>query len=87
MPYIKKNCRVDIDTALDRMPEFYGSFECLESGELNYLITKILLSTKPKRYEDYNKLVGVLECVKLELYRKRISKYEDKKCEENGEVY
>jgi len=38
-------------------------------------------------YADYNEVIGVLECVKQELYRKVISKYEDKKEKENGTVW
>ena len=32
-------------------------------------------------------VLGVLECVKLELYRRVAAPYEDKKCQENGDVY
>lgn len=63
-------------------------------GELNYLITSIILEylyninpSEPNRYSDYNEVIGVLECCKLEMYRKRISSYEDIKCAENGEVF
>jgi len=31
--------------------------------------------------------VGVLECAKMELYRRVAAPYEDKKKEENGDVY
>ena len=56
------------------------------SGELNYIITKIFLDTNPRRYNDYNTLIGVLECAKLELYRKKIAIYEEEKIVENGEI-
>jgi hypothetical protein len=42
---------------------------------------------KPKTYTEYNALVGVLECVKQEFYRRAVSSYEDKKKEGNGDVY
>jgi len=32
-------------------------------------------------------VIGVLESVKMELYRRKIADYEDEKCEENGDVY
>ena len=60
------------------------------SGELNYAITcKInrFLKQKPKSYTSYNEAIGVLECAKMELYRRMIAKYEDKKIIENGDVY
>lgn len=84
MPYIKKYLRNLLDKHL---PEcgLIGSV-----GELNYFITKVILKYWGKEepnYADYNEVVGVLEAIKLELYRRVISKYEDKKIKENGDVY
>jgi len=31
--------------------------------------------------------MGVLECIKQEFYRRAVAPYEDKKKEENGDVY
>lgn len=56
-------------------------------GVLNYIITKLLMATFPESYSDYNELIGVLECVKQELYRRKIAKYEDEKIKENGDIY
>lgn len=59
-------------------------------GELNFAITYLLnyyLEGTDRKYADYNAAIGVLECAKLELYRRVISNYEDKKIEENGDVY
>lgn len=82
MPYITQEQREELQEWLDSIVLFD-----LPSGELNYVVTSLLLKTNPKCYDDYNTLIGVLECIKLELYRKRIALYEDKKCAENGEVY
>lgn len=57
-----------------------------KKGHLNYIITKLLLDTEPKRYSDFNDLIGILECAKLELYRHVIGKYEDIKIIENGDI-
>ena len=60
------------------------------SGELNYLITKICqhyIVDHGLCYKTLNEVVGALECCKLEFYRRLISKYEDSKIEENGDVY
>jgi len=57
------------------------------AGHLNYIITKLLISTNPNSYTEFNDLVGVLESVKLEFYRREIVPYEDKKIIENGDVY
>lgn len=39
------------------------------------------------KYKEFNAALGVLESVKLEFYRKVVSKYEKERCTENGEVY
>lgn len=60
------------------------------AGELNYLFTKaclVFLAEKGESYETYNAIVGALECAKLEFARRLIAKYEDKKIQENGDVY
>jgi hypothetical protein len=62
----------------------------VDAGELNYAITKLIdtyLQQRGVRYEHINTLIGVLECAKLELYRRIAGPYEDKKCQENGDVY
>ena len=46
-----------------------------------YLIDKGLC------YENLNGIIGVLESAKMELYRRVVSIYEDKKCKENSDVY
>ena len=88
MPYIKRGVRGlyngyirNITNSLNRRKKLTDI-----SGELNYIITKILLDTNPRRYKDYNSLIGVLECAKLELYRKKIAIYEDIAAAENGEI-
>ena len=81
MPYINKTKRAEIDK--------YGIDAVSSVGELNYFITSniLLYLGEYPNYEAYNKIIGVLEAVKLELYRKVISKYEDLKEEENGTVW
>ena len=57
-------------------------------GTLNYIITRLVhwwLGDNPN-YERYNAAIGVLECAKLELYRRKVSPYEDEKINENGDV-
>jgi hypothetical protein len=39
------------------------------------------------RYAHLNEAIGVLECAKLELYRRIAAPYEDRKMGETGEVY
>ena len=85
MPYIKVEDRAHykevieavLDTGID-VP-----------GELNYLITcicQIYLQHCGESYASHNEIIGVLECVKQEWYRRQTVPYENKKIEENGDV-
>ena len=85
MPYIDKDSRPKIDEWVDA--GVYNGINFSDPGVLNYVLTKILLETEPKRYKDFNELVGVLECCKLEFYRRAVAPYEGKKIVENGDVY
>jgi len=60
--------------------------------QLNYSITMLIkqyLARNKGRvsYADYNEVIGVLTCIQHELYRRRISGYEDEKIKINGDVY
>lgn len=80
MPYIRS----------ERREELMGEGEVPNTpGELNFFLTKLLLEYLPETpgYTDYNNVIGVLECCKLEMYRRAVAPYEDKKIEENGDVY
>jgi len=83
MPYITKDQRAEVRIDYrDRMPN--------DAGELNYTLTIVCLdylSNKGERYATMNDVVGALESCKLEMYRRLVSPYEDKKIEENGDVY
>lgn len=94
MPYIKEK---DREAALD-MFEDAGDFAYkLTDVILDYLFQKTVKRAitnedikgwKDKiKFSTYSHAIGVLECVKLELYRRMIAPYEDRKCEENGDVY
>ncbi len=60
-------------------------------GELNYAVTRIvdeyLVRKGGIRYARLNEVVGVLECAKLEFYRRLAGPYEDEKRSESGDVY
>lgn len=85
MPYVDKSSRdkfrdVDFPYIVSRISKI---------GELNYLITKLVLCFmrfSGESYRTYNDIIGVLECVKLELYRKQASYYEDNKEKVNGGI-
>lgn len=59
-------------------------------GELNYSISDRVdyyISMNGISYDTYNTIIGVLECAKLEVYRRLVAEYEDVKLHQNGEVY
>jgi hypothetical protein len=88
MPYVTQNRREELDSLTEELTWAIrrGDLD-LAAGDLNYLFTQIMLATRPARYADYNALIGMLECCKLELYRRAVATYEDKKINENGDVY
>ena len=87
MPYIKQEERKEWEEIINLVVNKLKSIkpEKLE-GNLNYFITKILKSVYEPSYFNYNRAMGLLECIKQEFYRKEVSPYEDKKEIENGKV-
>lgn len=87
MPYIKKEERKKWENLIREIVEILKKIPQEKvDGELNYLITSIILNFYERRYFDYNRAIGMLECCKQELYRKIVGPYEDEKIKENGEV-
>ena len=79
MPYITQAARGTL-----------GVRDPATEGELNYVITRLVdrfLQRYGRGYTTINQLIGVLECAKLELYRRIAAPYEDVKIQENGDVY
>lgn len=59
------------------------------AGSLNYSIHQMIskyLDGREKRYSTYNEIIGVLDCVKMELYRRLVADYEEEKLAEYGDV-
>ena len=81
MPYIGQDARRSLDAR--KRP-------ARSPGELNYQITMLIVKyvqTQGASYGTYNEAIGVLECAKLELYRRQVGPYEDEKLDETGDVY
>ena len=84
MPYIIQGRRKAIDNHIEDV-----QWAIWNVGDMNYAITRLLddfLGADPT-YETFNAAIGVLECAKLELYRRQVAPYEDKMCLENGDVF
>lgn len=80
MPYIPQERRRSLNAG--------GKIET--AGDLNYVLTSIVfdwLMHRPENYDNYNTVIGVLESMKLEIYRRTVSVYEDLKRDQNGDVF
>jgi len=80
MPYIPDHERFHL---LTKRPQHVG--------QLNFAITELvdrfIMDNDGINYQNLNAAIGVLECAKLELYRRVAAPYEDGKLAENGDVY
>ena len=81
MPYISQVRRKAVRTV---------ETEADQAGELNYEITTLVNSYVRRhglKYEVLNAVVGALESAKAEFQRRVVAPYEDRKIQENGDVY
>ena len=79
MPYIKQEIRDRLDAGGNMWTP----------GELAYVLNKTVLTYLPKRprFTDYATVFGVLILLLLELWHRLVRPYENKKWDENGDVY
>ena len=83
MPYIKP----------ERRPAktLEGLASVIENGgELNYCFTKLCVEFIRRKGESYTRwaeCISALEGAKQEIYRRFIVPYEDKKLDENGDIF
>ena len=78
MPYIPKPQREKVDSGL-----------YIDAGSFNYALTQMIdnyITQHDFNYQTCNDIVGAMECCKLELYRRLVATYEDKKILQNGDV-
>lgn len=81
MPYIDHEARVNI---LDM------GYHPRTAGELNFVISQLVsgyIQREGLGYATINEVIGVLECNKMETYRRIAAPYEDHKREVNGDVF
>lgn len=92
MPYIPFDRRQQFEEPLKALCDALIANDA-QDGDVNYLVTRLVLhhtthggQVQP-RYADYEAAIGLLECIKLELYRKAVARYEDTAATRNGDVY
>ena len=89
MPYILKEDRDALDYAIFDITARILAKDGT-AGRMNYCISSMInmmIEKKGLSYSNVNEIIGALECIKLELYRRVAAPYEDLKIEENGDVY
>ena len=86
MPYIPQNDRVHLDKYIKELVAIINTSSKKE-GMTNYIITRLIMGGLfPVCYADYNGAIGVLECCKMELYRRKVALYENKAMVDNGDI-
>lgn len=87
MPYVNKNSRAFLDYIINDLIGAFNQHGISRDGSLNYVISSVINNLYDTNYTDLNAAIGVLECAKMELYRRVVAPYEDTKIIENGDVY
>lgn len=90
MPYVKQEIRPRLEQGIAALLDSIAAVVEKPSdlsGVYNYCISRLITDGMIKNYDQYNMRIGVLEAVKLELYRRQVAPYEDTKIAENGDVY
>jgi hypothetical protein len=94
MPYIDKRLRGEFDPYLNALSAVVREaakkqgYDGAHAGMLNYCCTRLIDQLLPEqRYHAYGLMIGVLETMKLEYYRRRVALYEDSAKEKNGDVF
>lgn len=79
MPYIPKSEKERVDE----------NKSIQTAGQFNYALHQLVavyFEQNKFNYQTCNDIIGALECAKMELYRRLVANYEDKKILQNGDV-
>lgn len=88
MPYIKADDKCKFNPIFNTIK--LADIRIENCGQLNYLITSLCLKylgDLGEKYQTYNDIMGALTGAQLEIYRRKISSYEDLKISENGDCF
>ena len=88
MPYIKNESRGQYENLLTELAAIIPSDPMERPGHINYLVSKLLEKVygKNMRYAHHNEVIGVLNCIMLEFYRRKTVPYEDEKIASEGDI-
>lgn len=92
MPYIKQEKRDLLEKPIEAVRDALRQLESDDpennfEGNMNYVISSLIARCYKVSYRDINDVVGMLNCVKDEYYRRVAVPYENQKAHDHGDVY
>lgn len=81
MTYLEKKYEREY---LNSIVDIYGDV-LIKKGAISYLLYLIAKRTCDD-FESYTKIIGELECVKMEIYRRQIAVFQNKEKNKNGDI-
>ena len=88
MPYIKREDRRKYTRIIEELAQLIPQDRMARPGHMNYLVSMLIHKVygTEMRYSDHNEVVGVLNCIVDEFYRRKTAPYEDIKIAEEGDL-
>lgn len=96
MPYIRKDLREKVNPEIINLAnkicdtyEEEADMNRTLPGLMNYTISQMIEYVYPVKdcgYKEFNEIMGFLECLKMEYYRKMVAPYENYKEKQNGPI-
>jgi len=88
VPYIARKDRAQYQKAIDELARLVPPDRMARPGHMNYIISLLIQRVygNSMRYADHNEVVGLLNCVQQEFYRRFTAPYEDVKIEQEGDL-
>ena len=92
MPYLPENFKYEIErqTYHEAQKNYASTLDFKDFlGYLNYIVFGTVqrwLTVNGRRYFHFAGIIGTLVCCVLELYRRKVSVYEDEAIVKNGDV-
>ncbi|MBU1178775.1 hypothetical protein KKB69_00305 [Patescibacteria group bacterium] len=90
MPYLEQKDRKNFDPCFEKTLDYLTKLDIgALAGHLNYMVfktVKVWIGKNGKKYYIFAAIIGTMMCCILEVYRRLIAPYEDKKIKENGDV-
>ena len=88
MPYINREDRAKYQTILNELASLIPQDRMQRPGHINYIVSLLIEKVygRQMRYADHNEVVGVLNCISDEFYRRKTAPYEDEKIETEGDL-